>query len=169
MADSGLETGSMVSPQGTISENSSTDLDEPNEAKILARSDDDIVYAEACLPRRKFRVPIESSRDPRQMRDEISDYENRVLSDPFYDESDDDDDDDGVGSYVPTSSFEFEKPSALLLAGGNGKKNDDKLFRGDRITQNGKKPNINITVSICRSITRVIHSIFAYITLFLCD
>ncbi|XP_008215443.1 uncharacterized protein LOC100123317 isoform X2 [Nasonia vitripennis] len=151
MADSGLETGSMVSPQETISENSSTDLDEPNEAKILARSDDDIVYAEACLPRRKFPGPIESSRVPRQMRDEISDYENRVLSDPFYDESDDDDDDDGVGSYVPTSSFEFEKPSALLLAGGNSKKNDDKLFRADRITQNGKKPNINISQHVDNS------------------
>ncbi|XP_011499063.1 PREDICTED: uncharacterized protein LOC105363146 [Ceratosolen solmsi marchali] len=147
MADSGLETGSMISPQETISENSSTDLDEPNESSILKRNNGkSISYEKTNIStEHNFFEREASPRHISKIKDEISEYENLVLSDPFYELNGESDEDtnDQVKLYVPTSSFGFNEANNLLCS-NNSKKNDDKLLREEKITQNGKNSNILI-------------------------
>jgi BTB/POZ domain-containing protein 8 len=147
MADSGLETGSMISPQETVSENSSTDLDEPNESSKKNNKKSES-YDEAKLStEHNFYERINSSKQICKTKDEISEYESRVLSDAFYElNGESDEDDDEVNLYVPTSSFGFNKANNLLSS-SNSKNKDDKALKEEKITQNGNNPNILIEVN----------------------
>lgn len=142
MADSGLETGSsMVSPQETISENWSTDLDEPSEATIPSKNNG--------LPKSFGEHPgdrRDSSREARRVSDAIPDYEVHRTTQPFYDESDDDDDVGEANSYVPTTSFDITETGTVFFGRSGGKTSDGKSLKID-IAQNGQKPNITIEVS----------------------
>ena len=146
MADSGLETGSMISPQETVSENSTTDLDEPNEAIVHKSGSISQACQETCFNNIHAHDP---SKGIVGINDEISEYENRVLNDPFYESNDESDNDDNhqIHMYMPTTSFQFTEPQSATVNIASGKKIDDSFLKSDQIAQNGKKPNITIEVN----------------------
>ncbi|XP_058809408.1 uncharacterized protein LOC131674636 [Phymastichus coffea] len=142
MADSGLETGSVTSPQGTISENSSTDLDEPNESEITIKTEQVPKIGNFCMTAYDYR---DSTRENTAVRDEIAEYENRVLSDPFYElNGESDNDDDQASVHGPASSLQFSsQPNSFYLDNRNNGPTKEGPLKRD-IIQNGKEDDIRV-------------------------
>ncbi|KAJ8688511.1 hypothetical protein QAD02_024306 [Eretmocerus hayati] len=136
MADSGLGSGSITSPQETLSENSSTDLDEPTETRNPRRrtekpnTEEGFPIFEKCS-----NFSRSSSREFEQNRNKLNDPEvcdvsrrsrhTRVDSDHFPEVN------------VSAASFVHTRPGFIVLNNGVDKKNQG-LRKDEQIVQNGR-------------------------------
>lgn len=136
MADSGIESGSITSPHETVSEDSSNDLNDPNESPIQKKNDGiSTVYKTLSSSAHVFQNEsgLTKNETKFEQRGHISELDNSR------------EEDDIQSQFKVCATFKLG-PSSVSLESENTQKSEDQLTQ-EIIFQSWKKPNITVEVS----------------------
>lgn len=144
MADSGIESGSITSPQETVSEDSSTELNEPNDY-LIQRKIDKTSSVNQKLASSAHCVQENIQNETGKM-SEIAKCEQKnhfsVLDDSA---------DNIPPQFEVCATFKLGPSFVSLDSSKNVQKYEDQLSE-DTLVQNGRKPHITVEVSFKQQI-----------------
>lgn len=142
MADSGIESGLITSPQETVSEDSSSDLNDPIDFAIERKSDGNSnIHRNVSSNANNFQENFQVNRE-NVLTSDITELEQKDHF-PIQNEIC-----NGVQpQFQVSATFKLVGPSSILLENSNSATKYEDQSEEEIIVQNGKKTNITVEVS----------------------